>query len=372
MLLAAPAAAQITFVPDRGDPVTLTNEQIAEAADVSERTYTIRSDSGEQTTATVSGASLGALLEAADVDLVSVGYLDIARPDGTPLLLSTDQATEDDAFPEGPPVVTAESAEVSFLRPSSGERDANSGDRFSSPSGLTVSLRRGRLLEVSADAEPRRVDPREPVTFTASVPRAGAGQSLTYRWAFNDGGRATGARVTHRFAKRGSYGVVVTVTTPDDAVGVSDVLRVQVGDPKDGPDRQGGGENPDQTAPDSGPGEGAGVGAGGSSAGGSSSSGDTPSADRGRAREDDAAKRERRENPAGALSRSIEGELISTAGVAETPPTSSAPAAARSGREADDGFDVPAAAWSGLAALLLMAAGAALELRAPMARRVAR
>lgn len=56
----------------------------------------------------------------------------------------------------------------------------------------------------------------------------------------------------HRFAKRGSYDVVVGVTTPGDDAGASAVVTVQVGAPLAGPDRKGGGTNEEADAPDHG------------------------------------------------------------------------------------------------------------------------
>ncbi len=366
---ASPAAAQVTFVPDRGPRVTLTAEQVGAAQDVRDRAYTIRSQSGATTTATVRGASLRALLDAADVDRVAVGAVEIQRPGGASLLLSRNQALEPGAFPEGPPVFSLEGAGVSFLRPSTGPDDPNAGDRFSAAS-LTVRLRSGSLLEVAAEAVPERVDPREPVTFTATAEGSGAGERVVYSWLFDDGRRADGARVTHRFRKPGSYGVVVSVTAPGDRVGVSDVVRVQVGDPKAGEDRRGGGEDRSADAPDSGPGEGVGSGSA------RLADTDTPGEANGEAddqppgAQDDARARSRDQRARGEGGERIEGELLADA--AQLPATPAAAVrSARTGKQADEGFRVPATAWGSLATLLLIALGAALELRATPARDVA-
>src|SRR5262249_48915067 len=57
---------------------------------------------------------------------------------------------------------------------------------------------------------------------------------------------------SHSFAERGSYDVVVGVTTPGDRAGASAVVTIQVGAPLSGPDRKGGGRRHETTAPDHG------------------------------------------------------------------------------------------------------------------------
>jgi PKD repeat protein len=51
-----------------------------------------------------------------------------------------------------------------------------------------------------------------PVNFTnGSIPPVG--QTLTYNWAFGDGGTATATNATHAYSKNGKYGVTLTATT---------------------------------------------------------------------------------------------------------------------------------------------------------------
>jgi PKD repeat protein len=52
------------------------------------------------------------------------------------------------------------------------------------------------------------------------------GQALTYAWAFGDGGKATGATASHRYAKAGTYDAKVTVTDPHGATGTATVRVV--------------------------------------------------------------------------------------------------------------------------------------------------
>lgn len=264
--LAAPAieaaradAAQATIVSPGGSQQTLSLEAMAGSEDVVERPYVLRAGTG-QSNPVLTGFSLAALIEAAGADPFGFSYLEILRPAGGAVLLSRNQALDPGAFPEGPPVVYASPAGTSFLRPSNGAEDLNASDSFEAPQGVTVALRKGSSLKVTAEASTPRTRPGKAVRFSAEVEGAGAGEELTYSWYFDDGGSASGAEATHSFARRGSYDVVVGVTTPGDSTGSSAVVAVQVGPPLGGPDRRGGGVRRDRDAPD----HGAAAGAGGS------------------------------------------------------------------------------------------------------------
>lgn len=245
-------AAQVTVVSPGGAQQTLALDALAGNEDVRERAYTLRSSSGESSQ-TVTGFSLAAVVEAAGADPFGFSYLEVQRPAGGAVQLSRDQALDHGAFPEGPPVVYATTSGTGFLRPSSGAGDLNASDSFEAPQGLTVVLRKGSGLQVRAEASPRRTRPGKTVRFSAVVDRAGSGEELTYSWYFGDGESGEGSTVSHEFTKPGSYKVVVGVTTPGDDVGASDFVRVQVGPPVEGgPDRQGGGHNQNKDAPDQG------------------------------------------------------------------------------------------------------------------------
>ncbi len=221
--------AQVTIVAAGGEQQTLSLEALG-GGDIVERPYTLRSAAGESA-ATVTGFSLAAMLDAAGVDPYGFSYLEVQRPAGGSVLLSRHQALDPGAFPDGPPVVYATAAGTGFLRPSSGPGDLNATDSFEAPQGISLVLRNGSPLRVRAQASTLRTRPGRPVTFTAVVDRAGAGERLSYSWYFDDGHSASGAGVRHRFAKRGSYDVVVGMTTPGDDAGASAVVTVQVGPP---------------------------------------------------------------------------------------------------------------------------------------------
>lgn len=245
-------AAQVTVVSPGGMQRPLSLDALAGSEDVAGRAYVVRSSAGEESRS-VTGFSLAAVLEAAGADPFSFSYLEVQRPVGGSVLLSRHQALDPGAFAEGPPVIYATTGGTGFLRPAVDSGDANGDDSFEVPQGVTVVLRKGSPLQVKASASTVRTKPGKPVEFSAEVQRSGAGEQLSYSWYFDDGGSASGPSARHTFSKRGSYDVVVGVTTPGDDVGASAVVTVQVGGAVGGgPDRKGGGSNRAADAPDSG------------------------------------------------------------------------------------------------------------------------
>ncbi len=243
--------AQVSVVTPGGDERALSLSALSGGEDVIERVYALRSASGisEQV---VTGFSLAAIIEAAGADPYGFSYLEVQRPAGGSVLLSRHQALDPGAFEDGSPVVYATPTGTGFLRPSAGEEDTNAGDSFEAPQGIALVLRRDSPLLVSIETSTERARSGEPVEFEAVVERAGSGEQLTYSWYFDDGHSASGPSARHSFAKRGSYDVVVGVTTPGDRAGTSAVVNIQVGAPLSGPDRKGGGRVDDAEAPDHG------------------------------------------------------------------------------------------------------------------------
>ena len=354
--------AQVTVVAPGGAQQTLSLDALAGQEDVQGRPYVLRSAAGESAQ-TVTGFSLAKLLEAADADPYGFSYLEVQRPAGGAVLLSRHQALDPGAFPEGPPVAYATASGTGFLRPSSSSssEDLNADDSFEAPQGITLVLRKDSPLRVVAKASPLRTRPGQPVSFEAVVERAGAGEQLAYSWYFDDGHSAAGASVEHGFAKRGSYDVVVGVTTPGDSAGTSAVVTVQVGAPLSGPNRKGGGRNHEADAPDHGAATGTPGAAPGLAASPESGVGVAPTdAQRGR------RPRVRRSNTDTAprdtaAGEPIVGELVS----ATTPIEPAKPVTARTG-QLDDGGDgpgLPGAAVGVLVTVGLLGAGALIEAR---------
>jgi PKD domain len=346
-------AAQVTVVSPGGAQQTLSLDALG-AGDVASRTYTLRSNEGEGT-ATVSGFSPAAILDAAGVDPFGFSYLEVQRPAGGSVLLSRDQALDPGAFPEGPPVIYSTTGGTAFLRPSSGPEDLNASDSFEAPQGLTIVLGKGQPLQVRARASTVRARPGQPVDFSAVVERAGAGEQLAYSWYFDDGHSASGETASHSFAKRGSYDVVLGVTTPGDDAGASDAVTVQVGAPLSGPDRKGGGTNEDAGAADHGAATGS-----GSATPGSPGTAAAVAPIAGAERRPPSRRQHEPDPPAG---EPVRGELLST--VAAADPNPEPAVAARTGKLDGDGGGggVPGAALGILTTLGLLGFGALVEAR---------
>jgi PKD domain len=255
-------AAQVTVVSPGGASQTLALGALAGSEDLSGRPYALRSPTGESSQA-VTGFSLAKILEAAGTDPYGFSYLEVQRPAGGAVQLSRHQALDPGAFADGPPAVYATATGTGFLRPSTGPEDFNASDSFEAPQGITIVLGKGTPLQVRAKASTLKTRPGQKVSFSAAVERAGAGEQLSYSWYFDDGHSASGAETSHAFAKRGSYDVVIGVTTPGDDTGASDVVTVQVGAPvEQGPNRTGGGSNRAGGAPDHGAADGPSTGPG--------------------------------------------------------------------------------------------------------------
>lgn len=340
--------AQVTVVSPGGNARTLSLAALAGSEDVVDHAYALRTAAGPGELS-VTGFSLAAIVDAAGADPYAFSYAEVQRPAGGSVLLSREQALDLGAFGDGPAVVYATEAGTGFLRPQTSGEDLNADDSFEAPQGVTLVLRKGKPLRVEIETSTRRTRPGEKISFEAVVKRAGAGEPLTYSWYFDDGGSASGPSAAHSFAKRGSYDVVLGVTTPGDEAGTSAVVTIQVGPPLSGPDRKGGGVLHDETAPDHG------------AAAGTSGFGvaptDTQRGRRPRVRRGN-ADTARHENAAGER---VAGELVS----ATVPVEAAKPLAARSGQleSNGEGGGIPETALGVLITAGLLGAGALFETR---------
>jgi hypothetical protein len=358
--LAAPAVdaaragtAQVTVVSPGGAPRTLSLAALAGGEDVA-GSYVLRSGTGESSQV-VNGFSLSALLDAAGADPFGFSYLEVQRPSGGAVLLSNDQALDGEGFADGPPVVYATATGTGFLRPSSGPGDFNASDSFALPRGVTIALRKGSPLRVEVAASTLKTRPGKPVEFTAEAEGAEAGETFTFSWDFDDGGSAAGPSATHEFSRRGSYDVVVGVTTPGDDTGASAVVTIQVGPPLAGPDRKGGGKRPDASAPD----HGAATGGGGAEA--STDPGVSPLYSNAEQKRQPPARQEPRDS----RGEQISGELLSLTTPAEPEPQTRQPGARAGSPDGEEagGFGLSGAALGLLITGGLLGAGALTEAR---------
>lgn len=229
-------------------------------ADVSDRAYSsisTYSDSapagGPAGTVTVdSGFSLGTVLNAVGITPDSFTAAEVVGPDSRPVLLTEAQAESPTAFPDGPAVIWQDSAGIHFLLPSDGS--GSDGETFTDEGAgtgqkLEINLYSGALLSVDAEASTRKVAVDKPVRFNATVSGQLPGETLTYRWVFDDGYGGSQASISHSYAAPGTYYVFLRVSGSQDSIGYSAMLPVTVGKVPEGPNRDGGGKAKRRAAP---------------------------------------------------------------------------------------------------------------------------
>lgn len=346
--IASAASVTVNFPRDGGSK-TVDLGSLGGSFDVN-HDYTLVGASGQTTTKQISGISLRALLEAVGAD-PTYSAVTLARPGGGVVRISRTQIEAGGVVP----VIYADGGLATFVRPSYSATDQNALDVISAPT-LTISQVDGTDYDLKAKVSKSSAKIGESLKFTASATGA-AGQKLIFTWNFNDGSTADGDIATHRFKKRGYYRVLVTVRGEGESASVSTVLRVQVGRAvKSKKQREGGGTNDAAGAPVSG------------QADGGNGSGQTaaPATHAARRQHSKPAhkRRSKQEQPSGAGLERVTGELLTAP--EQKPATSSL--AARSGQQVkpaqNQSNGIPPAAASALAALGLLAFGAALEMGA--------
>jgi hypothetical protein len=365
--------------------------------DVPAVTYTVRTATGPNTHLTITGYSLSAVLQAADIGPSAFDTAAVLRSDGqvAATLLQGDISNPEDY--QRPPVVWDDEDGTHFLRPSRGKGDDN-GDEEVTGTPLVLRLSGAReALGVVATASVRTTKTGRLVTFRATSTGFGDDTALRYSWVFDDGHRASGQTVSHSFTRTGSYRVLATAVDAHNADrNTSDAVRVQVGTPVKGRhDRAGGGHNDDAAAPTSGASSGgvAGAATGGTGATAAAAAAPTPAAHRAPAthtgRKPPPAPKPTHPAPASVprlapptstarratatATRSVHGRLLSVPPgsevVALATPVAAAPrVATRSGTlrraERDDGgFTVPTVVWELALVALLLSTGWWLDRR---------
>ncbi|MGH2959798.1 MAG: PKD domain-containing protein [Solirubrobacterales bacterium] len=339
-------AAEIKLVgPRGGETKSISFGSLESQFDV-DANYVIRNGSGTKITQHVRGISLARLLESVDADPV-YGGVEVVRPSGSPVRLSKLQL-----LASGPtPVIYASSDQLVFLRPSYGSRDANGVDIISAAGALTLKQVDLGALDVKITPSKRKVKAGELVTFTGSAEGGGAGESYEFEWDFNDGKRAEGASVSHRFKKRGEFTVLLTAKPVGSDRSSPTTVKIVVGNPvKSKKNRSGGGDNDASGAPVSG-----------------ASDGDSGTGEQA-ATEQAQSKTKRKKKPAqspddSALERVTGQVLLSST---TEPVTESSTLAARSGtlkpiEPESAGLSISTGVWASIAAILILAFGAALE-----------
>ena len=352
-----PPVAQVTIQPAGGGaPRTLAFADLAAAHDVHGVGYTLRSADGSTRTVTVAdGISLAALLRAANVDPAGF-YVEVARPDGTPVFVLHDQVVSE---LEGQVVLWSDADGLHFLRPSTGSDDVNDGDTFVAPNGtLALGLRTGEPLGVRIDASALRGRPHQPISFRAVLLHGRDAAGVTFEWYFADGTpQAHDERVVHRFRSAGTYPVQVNVKQRGRALETHDVRLIHI--------TAAPAKHHHHHAATGGQGGGAGDGGAGAGGGGAIPSGSTtgggaptttphPRSHKHRHAHHRPAPRAPQQ-PQGTL---VSGTLLASASATPLPAAASA-RGGQDGTPSDSPLRIPAIAWvaAGLAAILALGWG---------------
>jgi uncharacterized membrane protein YgcG len=374
---ADPSGAIVTIAPsDGGADRTLALADLAGSFDVHGATYTVRGADGATSTTTVGdGISLTGLLAAAGLDADAFDYIALPKADGSSAIVMRDDLGGPD---EGPPVVWTDAQGVHFLRPSSGDGDANGADLVTLADGpLALRLRTGDPIAPRIAVTTLRARPRERVDFSGSlVGGAPLGPGLDYKWYFDGTGTAHGANVSHRFPRPGRYLVLLNVVRGDGtSIGAPDTVYVRVVPARERrPDDARGSEESQGGAGVGGSGRSGSAGGIGGSGGGGSDSGTaqpaytpaptappavappTPSPTVARPR-----LAPPRRTPPGEL---VSGTLIASASAAAAPiDVGPAASTAARGAAADGPLHVPVGVWVAVGLVVLLALGWALESR---------
>src|SRR5205085_4564148 len=186
------------------------------------------------------GLSVRKLVVLAGANPDAVGFVSVKRPDGTLAYLSAGDIADPSPFPEGPALVWVDGETSRFFRPVRDDRDLNAADNIGTATEqpLVVSAHAGRLLTVTATADPTKAPAGTEVSFAADAP---GGESLNYTWTFDDGTHGHGPIVKHAYRLAGGYNAFVTVAGTGDSGGSSATIHIVVGNPRKGPATHAGG-----------------------------------------------------------------------------------------------------------------------------------
>jgi PKD domain-containing protein len=364
-VLAAPAQAalpgvEVTITSPDGDEQQVWLNEIKNPENFG--TYPIRNRNGTTTSVTVekgNGVSVRQLLAEKGFEF---GYSTISIDFGERTVKLTKDQVNNPNY--SPTIYVDATGQLWFLRPSTSANDYNAGDHFKITASALTIAQTPATLAVKLKASRTKIDPGETVSFTTTVSGGPPGAQYLYIWNFDDGERIPdgGRSESHKFAKACTCHVQVNVKIAGESRSdPSNVVKVQVGDPKKSDkDREGGGDNTADGAPTSGTTTGSsGV---GSTYDGSSTYTPVPSTPTPPPPTPDPT------TPDITTSGTpVEGNLL--ADVSDPPPTNileSARRAARDGnpQDANDGdVGVSEAAVSIFAALALLGLGAGIETR---------
>lgn len=217
-------SAEVTIVSPKGQEVFVRLDQLDPDFDTK---VDIRArEKAERRVEIEEGVSIWRILESKSLD-DDYSFVEIERPNGTTLRIASDDV--DDAF-----FYQGADGKLRFLRVSRDPEDYNARDHFEI-AGAAVTLTQTVELEVDLSADRRKVEPGESVDFDVEVSGAPAGARYRFSWSFGDGTResSTSPRRSHVFDEQGVHSVTVSAgVRGSDLSGDSDIVDIEVGDPK--------------------------------------------------------------------------------------------------------------------------------------------
>lgn len=224
--------------------------QLPDKADVTGQTYSVTATPGGPTTQVTitDGYTLAAVIAAFGDSSQAFGYAAIRGTNGWEVLVPRAEALSGAA---GGPVLWADASGMHFA-------DGTPTHYVTGTSNeIYVSLEQGSILSVTASTTTKgKITAGQAVQFEVDAPVTGqaAGETLSYRWLFDDGNTGSGSSVSHKYLVAGTYDAYLEVTGSDNSVGYSPLIAIAVGTTPKGPNRAGGGTSKKKDAPTHGPG----------------------------------------------------------------------------------------------------------------------
>ncbi|HEX3825250.1 MAG TPA: PKD domain-containing protein [Mycobacteriales bacterium] len=269
-----PTADACVFVHTSSGVQVVSGEQVNDWANqavgtpngVSDVNYQERFSSGAdpQSVFVGLGLSINALLANLGID-PSIVFTEMPRSDGSLADLTSSELSIPTSFqgPDLPSLWINGIQQLFFIRPLRSDSDVNvtdDGIQTSQGGVLDLYLYTGAMLELNANV-PTQGKVKQPLTFSATSSPTAGGETPTFTWTFSDGTTAQGQQVRHMFAKAGADTAYVTAAGigGDDSFGALDEpLFINITDstrsPSPPPTKSpGGGQSSPPTSPKPGP-----------------------------------------------------------------------------------------------------------------------
>lgn len=222
---------------------TVTPDQIAQLADVTDTQYFTRKTPGAQKTpgpTVAQGLSLRQLFDNLDPAPESpVTFSETPNTAKVPAVLSAADLADPSPFDAGlPPAVYVTGGRIGYVRPlRSSPDDVNASDIFAVSGALVLTFHTtGKLLEPTVKASAGTdVKTNQKNTFSVTFASAPSTRIISTRWEFGDGQGSTSDEPTKAYAKKGTYPVVATVRGDEGSYGRTPALEIKVANPPKAP-----------------------------------------------------------------------------------------------------------------------------------------